>query len=93
MQISPNYNKRPPAHWIAVLLVVIFVQIAEFLLLQYKYDLFTGGFLQPHSYITWIDRAEFIGLSLWMDLALFGGLGLIWYWISSRLRIDRKSVV
>lgn len=79
--------KRPPYHWVAVLLVVIIVQIAEFLLLQYKYDLFTGGFLQPHSYTTWAERAGFIGLSLWMDLALFGLLGLIWYWICNRFRI------
>ena len=87
MQKVLNTDKRSPYIWIAVLLVVIFVQIAEFLLLQYKYDLFTGGFLQPHSYITWIDRAKFIVLSLWMDVTLFGLLGLIWYWISNRLRI------
>jgi phosphoglycerol transferase MdoB-like AlkP superfamily enzyme len=56
--------------------------MTEIVLLQRKYDIFTGGFLQPHSYTTWIERMKFIGLSLWMDLVLFGALGLIWYWIS-----------
>ncbi|MFC1630583.1 sulfatase-like hydrolase/transferase [Pseudomonadota bacterium] len=87
MQKALNTIKRFPYIWIAVLLVVISIQIIELLFLQRKYDLFTGGFLQPHSYSTWTERVEFIGLSLWMDLALFGVLGLIWHWISNRLDI------
>ena len=87
MQKALNTIKRFPYIWIAVLLVVISIQIIELLFLLRKYDLFTGGFLQPYSYSTWTERVEFIGLSLWMDLALFGVLGLIWHWISNRLDI------
>ena len=87
MQEAPKSIKRFPYIWIAVLLVVISIQLTELVFLQRKYDLFTGGFLQPHSYTTWTKRAEFIRLSLWMDIALFGALGLIWYWINNRLRI------
>ena len=71
-------------HLISILTVVSFVQIFELLLLQIKYDLFTGGFLQPHSYQTITDRLQFIGLSLWMDLILFGGLSIIWFLFTSR---------
>ena len=88
MQKDLNTDKRLSYTWIAVLFVVLILQIAEFLLLYYKYDIFTGGFLQPHSYTTWIERTEFIVLTLWMDLALFSVLGLIWHWISNRLRIN-----
>lgn len=69
---------------ISILIVVGFVQIFEFLLLQIKYNLFTGGFLQPYSYLTLADRMTFIGLSLWMDLILFGFLSIIWFWFTSR---------
>jgi hypothetical protein len=68
-----------------VLLVVAIVQVLEFLLLEIKYDLFSGGFLQPYAYLTWGERTAFIGLSLWMDLLLFGGAGMIWYRFRSRL--------
>ena len=88
MQTSSKSTKRPPAPWVVVLIVVAIIQIAELLFLQRKYDFFTGGFLQPHSYTAWSDRSAFIGLSLWMDFALFGVLGLIWYWISKRFRIN-----
>lgn len=69
---------------ISVLIVVGFVQIFELLLLQIKYSLFTGGFLQPHSYLTLADRVNFIGLSLWMDLILFGTLSIIWFRLINR---------
>ena len=72
---------------ISVLFVVIITQVAELLLLQRMYDLFTGGFLQPHSYLTCADRTAFIGLGLWMDLVLFGALGAVWFWITNRFRI------
>ena len=71
-------------HVISVLIVVVFVQIFEFFLLQIKYDLFTGGFLQPHSYLTLSDRLTFIGLSLWMDIVLFGALSITWFWNTNR---------
>jgi hypothetical protein len=69
----------------SVLLVVAIIQLVEFLLLEVKYDLFTGGFLQPYAYLNWGERIAFIGLSLWMDLLLFGGIGLLWYRFRSRL--------
>ena len=69
---------------VAVLVVVIVIQILELFLLQQKYDLFTGGFLQPHSYLTWLDRVQFIGLSIWVDIVLIGAASLPWFWISRR---------
>ncbi len=68
--------------WVVVLFVVLFVQLMELLFLQRKYDLFTGGFLQPYSYLSWRDRAEFIGLSVWIDIIFFAAISLPWFWIS-----------
>jgi phosphoglycerol transferase MdoB-like AlkP superfamily enzyme len=63
----------------SVALVVVFTAVSEFLLLQIKYDIFTGGFLQPHSYITFTDRVLFVSLCIWMDLILFGFVGALWF--------------
>ncbi len=73
--------------WLAFLLTIILVQLMELALLQRKYDLFTGGFLQPYSYLGAGDRLLFIGFSFWMDLVLFGLLALLWFPSAERLRI------
>jgi hypothetical protein len=70
---------------LSILLVVASIQIVEFLLLEFKYNIFSGGFLQPYAYLSWGERITFTGLSLWMDLLLFGGVGLIWYRFVSRM--------
>lgn len=75
---------RYAIQWLAVLFVVLVVQFFELTLLQKKYDLFSGGFLQPYSYQTWLERVEFIGLSVWIDIAFFAAVSLPWFWISSR---------
>jgi hypothetical protein len=76
---------EPRVHLLSVLLVIGIIQIIEFLLLEVKYDIFSGGFLQPYAYLSWGERTAFVGLSLWMDLLLFGGAGIIWYRCRSRL--------
>jgi len=72
---------------ISVLFAVFIIQIGELLLLQRMYNLFTGGYLQPFSYLTWTDQILFIALSLWMDLVLFGTLGAFWFWLAFRCGI------
>ncbi len=71
---------------LSVLLVVFIVQLLELFLLQQKYDLFTGGFLQAYSYLTWLDRGVFVLISLWLDLVLIGGVSLFWFWLSDRFQ-------
>jgi len=71
----------------ALIAVILIVQLLELLLLQRKYDIFTGGFLQPHSYITAYDRFVFIMLSAWMDVFVFGALALVWYRLAEFMRI------
>ena len=75
---------RNTIHLLAVLFVVLVVQLLELILLQEKYDLFTGGFLQPYSYQYWSDRVEFIGLGFWIDFVFFYALSLPWFWWSKR---------
>ncbi len=73
---------------ISVLFAVIIIQVGELFLLQRMYSLFTGGFLQPYSYLRWTDRIAFMGLSIWMDLVLLGAVGAAWFRVTNRYRIQ-----
>lgn len=70
---------------IIVCIAVIIIQFFELTLLHYKYDIFTGGFLQPFSYKTIPERLVFIFVSLWFDLSLFGILASFWFFVADRL--------
>jgi phosphoglycerol transferase MdoB-like AlkP superfamily enzyme len=70
---------------ISVVIVVVVIQFFELLLLHYKYNIFTGGFLQPYSYLTFFDRVAFIGFSLWFDSVFFGVIAVTWFFIVDRL--------
>lgn len=70
---------------VSVFIVVIVVQLFELILLHYKYNIFTGGFLQPFWYQTLSERAEFILLSLWFDTVFFGFFALGWFFLIDRL--------
>lgn len=67
--------------------VVVFVQVIELSLLERKYDIFTGGFLQPYSYTIFSGRLRYLTVSTWMDLFMFGSLGLAWFHLSDRMRL------
>ncbi|MEQ1621145.1 MAG: hypothetical protein ABL919_07035, partial [Methylococcales bacterium] len=69
----------------AVIIAVVFIQIFEITLLNYKYDIFTGGFLQPYAYMSLSDRLNFILLSLWFDVSFFGAIAGLWFFIADRL--------
>ncbi len=70
---------------IVVLIAVIIIQFFESMLLHYKYDLFTGGFLQPFSYKTIPERLTFILFSLCFDLSFVGLLASLWFFIADKL--------
>ncbi len=76
---SNLFSKPTTSYLSSVFLVTFFCSIFEFILLQLKYGIFTGGFLLPFSYLSWVDRTLFISIYLWMDLVLFGALGAIWF--------------
>ncbi len=82
-------NTTNRSQWVSILAVVFIVQILELLLLQRKYDLFTGGFLQPYSYESLSDRLLFLGVSFWVDLFFFGAIGAAWFRLAERFRIRR----
>ena len=68
-----------------VLIAVIVIQVFEAILLHYKYDLFTGGFLQPFAYQTIPERLLFSLFSLWFDLSLVGLLASLWFAVADKL--------
>jgi len=70
---------------VSVFIVVIVVQLFELMLLHYKYNIFTGGFLQPFWYQALSERAEFIFVSLWFDAVFFGFFAIFWFFIVDRL--------
>jgi phosphoglycerol transferase MdoB-like AlkP superfamily enzyme len=70
---------------ISVLTVILIINFFEFALLHFKYDIFTGGFLQPYSYRTLPERGQFLLLSMWYDFLLFGVVGKLWFYVANRL--------
>ncbi len=68
-----------------VLITVICLQFFELILLHFKYDIFTGGFLQPYAYRTLQERLLFIGLSFWFDLAITGLVAALWFSVTDKL--------
>lgn len=70
---------------IVVIIAVVIIQFFEAALLYYKYDLFTGGFLQPYSYKTFSERLQFVLFSWWFDLTLIGILAGLWFAIADKL--------
>ncbi len=68
-----------------VVVVLIFIQVFEIILLNFKYDLFTGGFLQPFSYQSIGERLGFFIISVWYDLTLIGLLASLWFFVADKL--------
>jgi phosphoglycerol transferase MdoB-like AlkP superfamily enzyme len=68
-----------------VVVVLIFIQVFEIILLNFKYDLFTGGFLQPFSYQSIGERLSFFIISVWYDLTLIGLLASLWFFVADKL--------
>ena len=64
---------------LVVVIVLIFIQVFEIILLHFKYDLFTGGFLQPFAYQTTEARLSFFIISIWYDLSLITLLASLWF--------------
>ncbi len=77
---------------IAIFVVIIIINFFELTLLNYKYDLFTGGFLQPYSYKTFSDRLVFITTALWFDFALFGLAAGLWFYIANKLKKNKLLI-
>lgn len=71
--------------FIVVLITILTVQFFELALLHIKYQIFTAGFLQPHSYRTLPDRFIFLFFSFWYDFFLCGLLACVWFYIADRL--------
>ena len=68
-----------------VVVVLIFIQVFEIILLNFKYDLFTGGFLQPFSYQSIGERLSLFIISVWYDLTLIGLLASLWFFVADKL--------
>ena len=77
---------------LVVLIVLIFIQVFEIILLHFKYNLFTGGFLQPFSYQSSQERLNFFIISVWFDLALISLLASLWFLIADKLKKHGQTI-
>ena len=57
---------------------VFVCSVAEFALIEIKYQVFTGGFLQSHQLSSAIERGLFISLFLTFNLILYGSAFILW---------------
>lgn len=64
---------------IAFVISVFLCWTAEFLLLEVKYNVFSGGFLQLHALISVQNRLEFLFYSLVFDAAVCAMAASLWY--------------
>lgn len=70
---------------VVVLIAISMIQFFELALLHIKYDIFTGGFLQPYAYRTLSEKIIFLSLSLWYDFLLCGSFAIVWFYVADRL--------
>jgi phosphoglycerol transferase MdoB-like AlkP superfamily enzyme len=64
--------------------LLLLVQIFEMILLQRKYEIFTGGFLQPYGYKTLSSRMVFTLLSVGYDSFIISSFWLVWFYVLGR---------
>jgi len=85
--------RRSQRHALSTLVFTLFlVWCAELLLLQRKFDIFTGGFLQPYGLLVWGKRLEFVVFSLILDSAFFVNLWVVWYVAAARMTRARSEM-
>jgi hypothetical protein len=88
----PGIRSHALRPWlVGALIVLSVVQIGELVLLQLKYQVFTGGFLQAYAYLTWPERGIFLLLGGLLDLAIVGPLYIGAILLLNRLRSDLCS--
>lgn len=80
-----------PYMW-ACTILLLWTLLLETGLLHKKYDLFSGGFLQPFAYTAWGDRAAFLLFSAISDIGLILAASEIWRQ-AALLRIDRSATL
>ena len=69
---------------LSIIFAVLLTQVFEIILIIVKYDLFTGGFLQPYVYKNISEYVVFFIASMWFDFALFSLLAMIWYSLAKK---------
>lgn len=89
MKILAFLQKHHPL--VSVLLVILIAQIAEIALIIVKYDIFTGGFLQPYVYTKASEYLIFFVTSIFFDLALYSLFAFIWFSIAKKF--NKRGVI
>lgn len=79
--------------WLSFLISVSLCWATETLLLELKYGLFSGGFLQPHSLTGFQDRAWFVALSWFSNVIVALVLALLWFSLGSIVRLGKAVAV
>ena len=72
------------------ILTLVICSVSEVVLLEVKYEFFTGGFLQSHQLDTLPRKIGFILIFLSSNIILYGGIYKVWRYILERFRINRS---
>lgn len=73
---------------VAMAMLTIMLTSVEILLLEGKYNFFTGGFLQSHQLNGTGEIADFLLISLWFDFVFLYAIASVWKWIGTKLRMN-----
>ncbi|MBM4137544.1 MAG: hypothetical protein FJ241_12045 [Nitrospira sp.] len=72
----------------SLIILIIIVNATEVMLLELKYNFFSGGFLQSHKLRGAGEVVLFSVASFWFDFIFLGLIALIWNWLGSKLKIN-----
>lgn len=79
------------AETLAVLTVALLVTLLEVVLLNAKYEAFSGGFLQSHELATGTARAVFVAEILLLHVCAFSALGVVWFRLARAAGMPRAT--
>lgn len=74
------------------IITVLLCSVAEVILLEVKYQFFTGGFLQSHHLATLEQKTTFILIYSFLNIILFGVGFLIWRFFLEKFGV-RKNII
>jgi len=74
------------------ILTVFLCSTAEIILLEIKYQFFTGGFLQSHALESVGQRLGFVFAFLALNIFLYGGAFLVWHYCLAKLKVKDNII-
>lgn len=75
-----------------LILTIVLCSTAEIVLLEIKYQFFSGGFLQSHQLIAASEKLFFVIIFLSFNALLYSGLYFLWLYILRKVRVHDNII-